>query len=175
MIFTTHKNVNIQIDGEDFERVSLHKWHLTKSGHIYTSIRSECIFIHNFILSRDTDPRLVVDHINQDPSDNRKENLRVVTKSINAMNKYSKWGKSKFKGVSRAKGVADNYRAYVTYNKKRYSLGVYTSEIEAARAYNFFVLKVIPHTMALNPTGDDYSLFIPIPRNSQLFNSVSTM
>lgn len=161
MILKTHKNINITLDSEDFERVKAHKWHRMSSGHIYTSIKSKTIFIHNFILNRDTSNMIVVDHINMNPLDNRKLNLRTVSRSINSINKNSFRGESKHKGVSKGRGF--NYRAYCTYNKKTNHLGNYTTEVGAARAYNLFVLKNIKDKVALNDTGDDYDYFVPIP------------
>ena len=169
MIFTTHKNIKILVDFGDFDRISNHKWHRTQSGHFYTSIKSQSVFIHNFILNRKPNQFLVVDHINQDPSDNRKINLRIVSKSINALNKGSFRGVSKFKGV--AKGRGNNYRAYITYNKKRISLETYETELDAARAYNVFALKYIKTPIALNNTGDDYSFFIPLPTSTDITSS----
>ena len=42
---------------------------------------------------------------------------------------------SKFYGVSLHKNL-NKYRAYIVYNKKQLNLGLFTSDIEAAKAYN---------------------------------------
>ena len=87
----------------------------------------------------------------------------MVSKSINALNKGKSYKNtiSKYKGVS--SGRSGRFRSYIDYNKKRYVLGSYEEEIDAARAYNLFIIKYIGLEIRLNETGDDYSFFIPIP------------
>lgn len=76
----------------------------------------------------------VIDHINGNGLDNRKENLRYVTLSQNAMNRSADFGKSvKSKGVAMAK---NRFRAKIMVRGKSYSLGCFSTEIEAAQAYN---------------------------------------
>ena len=110
-----------------------------------------------------SDPFEVVDHINMNTYDNRKSNLRVTSKSINSLNKDKRKGVylSKYKGVCISRN--GNWRAYINFNSKRYELGTYKEEIDAARAYNMFVIKYLGYTIKINETEDDYNFFTPIP------------
>ena len=77
---------------------------------------------------------LQVDHINGNRLDNRKENLRLVTKSQNMMNRgVQKNSTSGYKGVNEHQG---KWRAYILENGKQKHLGVFEDKKEAARAYN---------------------------------------
>jgi hypothetical protein len=77
-----------------------------------------------------------VDHINGDRLDNRRENLRIVTRSQNAMNR--KWNGSKPKGVSRNYNPRSlkPFTARIQFNGKPIFLGNFSTVEEAAQAYN---------------------------------------
>lgn len=56
------------------------------------------IYLHRYIMK--PDDNMLVDHINGDPTDNRKSNMRICDRSENAYNKTkSKNNKSGYKGV----------------------------------------------------------------------------
>ena len=77
----------------------------------------------NIHLSRvilDTDQ--FVDHINHNPLDNRKENLRIVTRSQNQMN-------INYKGVNKTNN--NKFYACIKLNQKTIGLGIYVHEEEA--------------------------------------------
>jgi hypothetical protein len=79
--------------------------------------------------------KLVIDHINDNPSDNRVENLQIVTQRFNARkNQLSYAYSSQYKGVywkkSRKKWVAQ-----IQINAKRQHLGAFDCELKARQAY----------------------------------------
>ena len=74
----------------------------------------------------------IIDHINQDKLDNRRENLRVASKSLNALNSRKSKGKVPFRGVF-FNTQADKYTARITINGKTLHLG-YFDEPEIAHA-----------------------------------------
>lgn len=83
----------------------------------------------------------IVDHINGDRLDNRRENLRIVDRQENARNRRPAPGKtSEYKGVDWFKG---RWRASIRLPEYRGSrqIGLYDSEQEAAAAYNREALK----------------------------------
>jgi hypothetical protein len=78
-------------------------------------------------------PKGEVDHINGDPSDNRRENLRICTHAENMMNR--KMHKSNAIGI---KGVYQNrnkFRAQIRVNGKVYRLGSFCTPQDAGAAY----------------------------------------
>ena len=77
-----------------------------------------------------------VDHANHDTLDNSVENLRASTISQNLMNRRSSKGSiSKYLGVCWHK-MGGKWVAQIKINRKVTHLGLFTSETEAAKAYN---------------------------------------
>lgn len=76
-----------------------------------------------------------VDHINGNPLDNRRANLRPCTAQENHRNKRRhKDGSSNFKGVSLGKN--GKWSGQIWDGKKLHHLGMFTNEHDAARAYD---------------------------------------
>ena len=131
------------VDDEDYNRVmeaisSRSKWYVHSpppSKKYYAFDGSHRLSIHRVVMSA---PKgFDVDHINGDPLDNRKENLRICTRSQNCQNKSVRAdSKSGFKGVYQH---GTRFRAYIgdpNRKKRQISLGYYTTAEEAARAYD---------------------------------------
>ncbi|SCW56700.1 AP2 domain-containing protein [Sphingobium faniae] len=78
-----------------------------------------------------------VDHINGDPTDNRRDNLRLCNPQQNARNMGVRRDigslQSRFKGVCR---IGKKWRAYIYLNKRQAHLGTFADEVMAARAYD---------------------------------------
>jgi hypothetical protein len=78
-------------DLEDLEVLIKYKWQKDKQGYVVTLIKDDetgdkhRLTMHRFLLN--PQKYEIIDHINCDKSDNRKENLRIVDKSKNEMNK----------------------------------------------------------------------------------------
>ena len=118
-----------KIDTEDYERVSQHHWSLKIQKKdvriIGSSIEVQRTYLHQYIL-KNNNKQLVIDHINRDPLDNRKANLRITTCSINSTNaKPRKENNSGIRGVYRRKarhGIAKaSWVCEWSDNKKRYT------------------------------------------------------
>ncbi len=77
--------------------------------------------------------KLVVDHINDNPSDNRVENLQIVTHRYNVCKTQGKYS-SQYKGVYWNK-AAKKWNSCIKINKKQKYLGRFTDEYEAHLAY----------------------------------------
>jgi hypothetical protein len=92
-------------------------------------------YIHKLVQSAFNLGKGFIDHINQNRADNHLKNLRVATRSQNLANQKSKRGSSKFKGVSFFKQTK-RWEAYIKKDGKRYHLGFFKSEEDAARAYD---------------------------------------
>lgn len=76
----------------------------------------------------------VVDHINRDPMDNRRENLRLATHSQNHMNSDRSHGSSRFKGVSLH--ACGKWITQICIDGKVKRSKLFIEEIDAARQYN---------------------------------------
>ncbi len=134
-----HPDTYTLVDDEAYEWLSAIKWSAveTKSGLKAKGVwKRENTYIHRLIMK--SPKGLVVDHINHNTLDNRKDNLRACTQSQNCMNKVSNRGKSKYKGVtySNDRKRIRRWRAIINQNGKNISLGRYKTPEEAALAYN---------------------------------------
>ena len=93
------------IDAIDEPLLAQHSFYLTKSGYYRTNVRlsngkQRTKSLHQLILG-DAQNGMVIDHINRDKSDNRRANLRFVTRSQNSQNQtLQKTSSSGFRGVS---------------------------------------------------------------------------
>lgn len=84
----------------------------------------------------------IVDHINGNIYDNRRENLRIGNKSENNINlrHLPRHNSSGFKGVHYDK-VNNKWRARIQVNGKHIHLGRFIDKIEAAKAYDEAAIK----------------------------------
>lgn len=144
------------VSPEDFERVDAYTWHLKrktdKPTELYAQTRirlgrgrkapKQTLLMHRFILGAERGQQ--VDHINGNPLDNRRENLRIVSNSQNQQNiRHSKNQKrGGFKGVywhkASGKWMASIGSGPLKPNGKRARvyLGLFTEPADAARAYD---------------------------------------
>lgn len=83
---------------------------------------------------------IVVDHINDNKLDNRKENLQIVTNRYNSCKTQGKY-LSKYKGVSLNK-KSNKWYSYITINYKIKYLGSYEKEYDAHLAYQKELKKI---------------------------------
>lgn len=138
------------LDEEDYLRVHKllwYEWHLPKqnTNYVRKKIDGKNILLHRFVMA--CPDHLFVDHIDGNGLDNRKENLRIVTKSQNNSNtKKRANATSKYSGVSwksdRNKWVARGFHPLI---KDYIHLGYFEFEIDAAQAYNEFCIKTNSH------------------------------
>jgi len=82
---------------------------------------------------------LINDHINRNGLDNRKANLRPVTRAQNTLNRLytfkRKGSPSKYKGVTWHK-YTKKWQVQICYAGKHKFVGYFNNEIEAAKAYD---------------------------------------
>jgi hypothetical protein len=122
------------IDEADYERISAHKWYTLTSGprfYAITEIGGAQVLMHRFVL--DYSGPLDIDHIDGDELNNRRANLRVVTRAQNLWNQGPRKGK-RFKGVQRV--ASGRYMARMMVNGERLYFGTHATEEEAARVYD---------------------------------------
>ena len=126
------------VDDEDLYRLLAFDWYSNSiSGNItrsaYRGGRSSGISLASEIMNN---PGKMYDHINRDAFDNRKSNLRPCTRWQNAANNSKRKGtSSKYKGVSWSK-TSNKWLVHCHINGYKNHIGLFDSEIEAAKAYN---------------------------------------
>jgi hypothetical protein len=76
---------------------------------------------------------LVVDHKNDIKTDNRVENLQLITQRENSRKTQGSYS-SKYRGVSWAK-MNNKWRAQIVIDRKKIMLGYFTCELKAHLAY----------------------------------------
>lgn len=77
-----------------------------------------------------------VDHIDCNPLDNQKSNLRICSQAENSKNRsIQKGNKSGFKGVH-FHNLTQKWRAQISINNKPKHIGLYVTKELAAQAYN---------------------------------------
>lgn len=110
------------IDAEDVNKIRYTKWKLSATGYAQNTPKfsGSSKHMHREILGTDQ----FVDHINHNTLDNRKKNLRIVTKSQNQMN-------ANYKGVTKQQS---RWVAQIKINQKLIYLGSYLDEEEALYA-----------------------------------------
>lgn len=118
------------IDIEDIDLVIKYRWSYHHSGYAVAKIDGVQVRLHRLVMNV-TNPQDIVDHINHNTLDNRKENLRICTSAENGWNsKESTRNTSGCKGVNfdRSRNL---WRARITYKGERYELGFFDSFEEA--------------------------------------------
>lgn len=128
-----------KVDDWDYEVLKNYRWHLAPTGYAQNSkyrgnYKSVNTLMHRAILW--SPPGYEVDHVNGDKLDNRKENLRIASRSENEQNKApSVKNHSGFKGVSWDR-LRSKWRASIGVNRKSVHLGRFDSKTDAIRAYD---------------------------------------
>jgi hypothetical protein len=127
------------VDPEDYQKLSECDWqyveNTTRSYYAAHIEGGKIVYMHRVIINAPVGS--IVDHRYGNGLDNRKVNLRIVTRTQNQYNrrKTAKKTSSKYKGVH-FKKVINRYSAEICCNGKRTHLGYFDNEIDAAKAYD---------------------------------------
>lgn len=119
------------VDNEDYDRLNKFKWHYSQgyasnSRSVKKSLGKQGPeSMHRLVLNAKEGEE--VDHINRNPLDNRRKNLRIVTRSQNNRNRGGK-------GYSFHK-KRKKWEAQICINRKIKHLGYFSTEIDARKAY----------------------------------------
>lgn len=137
------KNLSTVVDDADYEVLSSYKWCAvcTQKGKRWYAARGikpdgkyKMILMHRVILG--AEKGFEVDHINNDPLDNRRDNLRLCTRALNMHNRKSyNNSTSAFKGVFFDK-QSGKWQAKITINNKSVYIGRSTNPEDCARMYD---------------------------------------
>lgn len=117
------------VDLEDLDRCLQYKWYVKKGRRTnYAQTHGKerkILFLHRLVTGYEGN--LDIDHINGNGLDNRKKNLRICSRSRNAMNLHRK-----YQGVRKME--SGRYRAVIWHNYKNIYIGTYDTIEEALEA-----------------------------------------
>jgi hypothetical protein len=114
---------------------------ILKNGYLYCGLsnkKSKTFLVHQLVAMAFLDfiPNgfnLVINHINFIKTDNRLENIEIVTQRENTNKKHLK-SSSKYVGVGWAKNNK-KWKAYILFKGKYKHIGYFTDELKASEAY----------------------------------------
>lgn len=143
------------IDDEYWELVAQHRWRVLVQPHGQYAIaalprrngKQRTLSMHRLIL--DAGSGQMVDHIDKDGLNNKRGNLRFCTKAQNAQNRRHLGGESPYRGVFWYK-KSGRWGARITARREERFLGLFSSEEEAARAYDRSALELHEQFANLN-------------------------
>lgn len=135
------------VDGNMFDTLCAHSWHVVNTArpgahrrlYVRGTVNGKPVYLHREVMrlaGLDVENRKV-DHINGNPLDNRRCNLRLCTDAENLRNQRIRRvpKTSRFKGVSQSKNH-NRWRASIFKDYKRVHLGYFDTPEQAARAYD---------------------------------------
>lgn len=141
-------------DEADRKALSAMSWRVRRDAErpYVVSKGAKTVIAHRFLTG--ALPGEKVDHINGNTLDNRRANLRRCTNAQNIRNsrKYRSGSVSQYKGVTTSRG---QWRAQICCDYKKYNLGTFATEEEAAMAYDREAVKRFGGFARLNFSSKD--------------------
>jgi hypothetical protein len=121
-----------QVDDEDAGIIIKNTWQLKYSKGIFYARCQKGQYLHRMVINARIN---LVDHADRNGLNNKKENLRICTKSQNGMNRPKQINNTTgFKGVHFNR-YAKKYQAKIQINSKQIHIGYFLSKEEAFDAY----------------------------------------
>jgi hypothetical protein len=160
------------VEAADAAWVSKFSWYAKRRGprawvaatNIQTISGRKTLLMHRMLLGL-IDPRTQADHINGDPLDNRRANLRPCTPSENCCNRPKRSGmRSQFLGVAWDPQAAE-WKAQIKKHGRRVVLGRFPSELSAAVARDAVIRELHGEFAVLN-FPDEVSETLQLPNTA---------
>jgi hypothetical protein len=135
----------VLFDAADRDLVAQHRWYVIASsppGRFYAKCGRIELCMHRLIMG--VPEGWDVDHINGDGLDNRRSNLRIVSRADNLRNRtrLNRNNSSGFRGVRQI--ANGRWRATAHHAGKRRALGCFSTPEEASAAVEAFWAKIPP-------------------------------
>lgn len=159
------KNLYVLVDDEDYEYLNQFQWQDNGVGYAKRHLPKVNGKRKDLLMSREimkATGALQVDHIDRNPLNNQKNNLRLATQTQNHINTNKKPSNtSGYKGVYLEKYCyskngkqylrkSNPWVAQIKIDKKATRLGSFATPKDAARAYNLKALEVYGEFARLN-------------------------
>lgn len=100
-------------------------------AYVYLCLNGSKVSLHRYLL--DAPDGAIVDHLNGNPLDNRKGNLRITDRKGNARNSGKRCDSNPYRGVSWSK-VSNKWVANIVVDGRQIYLGLHTTPEDANRA-----------------------------------------
>lgn len=164
----------VMVSDCDYELLNQDKWHIGSHGYAVRTIpgtNGKKMLMHSLIMGECDGYE--IDHIDHNPLNNTRENLRFVTHQQNSQNRRKP---NKANPISRYKGVKPNnskknpWQANIIVNGHSIYLGSFKTEFAAAKAYDRAALNYFGQYACLNFPANTY-----IPSATNLESYVSEM
>ena len=127
--WTSNTEEEFYFDLEDYDEIKNYCWSCHRD---YVRCNYEKIYLHRLVMNL-VNKNTEIDHINHNPMDNRKENLRKCSGSENCRNRMKATNNtSGVKGVSWHK-VTNKWMAYIGVSHKLIYLGLFTNIEDAVK------------------------------------------
>lgn len=121
-------NKEFYFDLEDYDKIKNYCWYIDDKNYVKTTFKGTTLKFHKVITTY-----VLVDHINRNTVDNRKENLRDATYQENARNSsLAKNNKSGYTGVSWSKTMS-KWESVIMVDRKRKVLGYFNNKEDAVK------------------------------------------
>jgi hypothetical protein len=130
-IKTTLSGQTIIFDSSDLELVIGKNMYVADTGYVIITVDKKQVLLHRYLLDN---PDSMIDHINGNPLDNRRSNLRLCTPQENTRNRKS------VKGVN-YRPDRGTWRAYISVDRVQIYLGSFAYEIDALEARHIAEIK----------------------------------
>jgi len=139
------------VNNKDFKYLNQFTWFTMKKRnkfYVCGSVNGKKVYMHRLLLNAKKNQ--YVDHINGNPLDNRKQNLRLCSNSENLRNRTKNSNNtSGFKGVWRNK-ISKCWIVTLTIKGKSKYFGAFKNKKDAAKAYDKAALKYYKEFAKLN-------------------------
>jgi len=146
---STKENIQVIVDADKWHELKRYSWSYEKYVRGY--INGKQVDMHRYLVNACEGE--IVDHINRNKFDNRIQNLRKTTHTVNMHNK-SGTGASNFKGVTFVK-LEHKWRATINKDLIIYHLGTYDIEVQAAIAVNIKAKELYGDDACLNEVSEE--------------------
>lgn len=145
------------VDVADYEWLSQWKWRCLFRGGGYAiricrkSGKQRLVYMHREIMALPFRDKRQVDHINHDPLDNRRSNLRAVSCAVNQLN--SRIRKDNTLGIKGISISGNGYCARIKVSGKMLHIGSYADAASAGAAYEKVNARLIAEALEQEREG----------------------